>query len=155
MTTPETLEAIRDKFMSRYEVDRNGCWIWTGTRNHAGYGFFPIKHRYFMAHRLSHEMHIGPIADGLVVMHLCDVPACINPSHLRADTPRANSQDMAQKARWRNQWINANRCKRGHEFTEVNTAWQKGSTGPTRLCRTCSSEAKRRYKMRQKARTTA
>lgn len=41
-------------------------------------------------HRLSYEMHTGPIPDGLIIDHICRVPLCVNPAHLRAVTYRDN-----------------------------------------------------------------
>jgi hypothetical protein len=42
------------------------------------------EHKQHRAHRYFYEQHRGPIPDGLVIDHLCRVPACVNPEHLEA-----------------------------------------------------------------------
>lgn len=89
-------------------VDKRGpdeCWEWTAARRH-GYGIVQNakgRGKGVMAHRLSYEIANGPIPDGLVVMHICDNPPCVNPAHLRQGTQRENTLDMMSKGRgnWR------------------------------------------------------
>lgn len=71
------------------------CWEWTGSLNNHGYG--RLGHAY--AHRISYEIHHGPIADGLHVMHSCDNPPCCNPAHLSLGTASDNMRDAVQKGR--------------------------------------------------------
>ena len=53
-------------------------------------------------HRLlgrdGEEAH-GPIPDGLLVLHSCDNPSCVNPDHLRVGTQAENIQDRDAKGR--------------------------------------------------------
>ena len=73
-----------------------GCWLWRGTI-HFGYGKICINGKNCRAHRLSWERHNGPIPEGLLVCHKCDVRHCINPSHLFIGTQKDNIQDASQK----------------------------------------------------------
>lgn len=84
-------------------VDKSGKhWLWTGPVNGKGYGRLIVgrggKTR-ILAHRFSYELHIGPIPEGLNVLHRCDTPPCVHPSHLFLGTIRENALDMAAKHR--------------------------------------------------------
>jgi hypothetical protein len=71
------------------------CWEWLGSKSSNGYGFLGIR----KAHRISYELFNGPIGEGLFVLHSCDNPPCVNPTHLRLGTPADNHQDMMLKGR--------------------------------------------------------
>lgn len=90
---------IEDRFWPK--VNRtDGCWEWTASRNAAGYGVLGRKDGGSrLAHRISYEIHHGPIADGLEVDHMCHNTACVNPSHLRAVDSASNIQNRAGAAR--------------------------------------------------------
>lgn len=83
---------------------KTGCVEWIGsTRN--GYGRLTIGSRTdgtrktVTAHRLSYEINIGDIPDGMFVCHKCDNPKCINPSHLFAGSRQDNVNDREKKGR--------------------------------------------------------
>ena len=52
-----------------------------------------------MAHRASWIMEFGPIPDGLLVLHKCDVRNCVRPGHLFLGTYKDNMDDMYAKGR--------------------------------------------------------
>jgi len=81
-----------------------GCWnTYNGAKKHEGYRTFQIKYnnknKTITAHRFSYIVHKGDIPNGLVVMHTCDNPRCINPKHLILGTRKQNTQDMIDKGR--------------------------------------------------------
>lgn len=77
----------------------SGCWLWTGTANNHGYGKLQHNGKLSYAHRVSYLLHIGPISDGLCVLHKCDVPSCCNPDHLWLGTKADNTRDKVAKRR--------------------------------------------------------
>lgn len=75
-----------------------GCWLWLGSMC-GHYGNAPIGGRNIGAHRVSYVVHHGPIPSGLVVMHRCDQPTCVNPQHLTVGTTADNNRDRSLKGR--------------------------------------------------------
>ncbi|KKN16791.1 hypothetical protein LCGC14_0972530, partial [marine sediment metagenome] len=76
----------------------NSCWMWVATL-HAGYGYVGLNGKDYSAHRISWEIHFGKIPEGMLVLHKCDNPPCVNPKHLWIGTRKQNTQDMIKKGR--------------------------------------------------------
>lgn len=88
-----------DRVKAQTEIDSNGCHIFTGSKDDCGYGRIHQGKKLVRLHRAMYEKVHGLIPKGKVIMHKCDVPACINPDHLALGTQNMNVQDMINKKR--------------------------------------------------------
>jgi len=114
--------------LERYKVDSNGCWVWTHGRFQFGHGRIKILGCDLKAHRISWELHNGPIPEGLFVLHSCDNPPCINPEHLFLGTQQDNIDDMRAKGRQPNTKGKANGAARLSEeqVMQIKTLLREG-----------------------------
>lgn len=100
---PRKRRSLAERFWAKVNKT-DGCWLWTGCKDPKGYGYIgtggrrgPTK----SAHRVSYELEHGEVPEGLHVLHDCDTPSCVRPSHLFAGTPLDNTRDMMRKGRAR------------------------------------------------------
>ena len=92
---------LEERFF-RTLVKTDSCWIWQGRIIGKGYGMIGLGGKgakQVLAHRLSYEIHKGAIPEGMVVMHKCDNPRCVNPDHLEAGTQSQNIKDAFARMR--------------------------------------------------------
>lgn len=88
------------RFQAKVEKS-DGCWIWQGARAGGSlkYGIIAFHRKTVNAHRLSWILAFGEIPKGMMVLHRCDVPLCVNPEHLFLGTAMDNIRDMIAKGR--------------------------------------------------------
>lgn len=83
----------------------NGCWFWEKGRfvrastGEKTYGCVTIGGRTRYAHHVAWELKHGAIPRGQHVLHSCDVPHCVRPSHLFLGTHQDTMTDKTQKDR--------------------------------------------------------
>lgn len=143
----------KDGPIPQHRPDLGPCWLWTGPVSpgrRGGYGQLRIgsvlegNYRLIQVHRLSYEIAIGPIPQGLTLDHLCRTRRCVRASHLEPTTNRENilrgESPPAKNAR-------QTECARGHPFDQENTSVRKNGI---RVCRTCDRARELRRPPRQK-----
>lgn len=74
------------------------CWVWQGAFHKQGYGSFLFEGKIHLAHRVSIALVEGRLPKSSV-LHRCDNPPCVRPSHLFRGTQRDNIADMVSKDR--------------------------------------------------------
>lgn len=117
------------RFWAKVSIPDNplDCWLWTAALNPGnGYGVIQVssgKRDY--AHRLSYELSMGTIGDGLEIDHVCRNRQCVNPLHLQAVPHSVNVRRRPISA--------VTACPQGHPYSGDNLYEYKGH----RHCVTC------------------
>ena len=144
-----TAPTLKERLLAQIE-EINGCWLWNGGLNSTGYGRMFRDGRYVFVHRLSYEVHVGPIEGGLHVLHHCDTPRCVRPEHLFLGTMSDNMLDASAKGRL--PCLNSyerqrTQCDSGHVYTLFTMKKDKNGY---RICTICL--ARKRERKREKER---
>lgn len=129
----------------------DGCLLWLGRIDRAGYATYKGNNEVHYVHRWSYETFVAPIPAGLTIEHLCHDPevctlavdclhrCCVEPSHLvpmsNAENSMRGGSPLANKARQTN-------CIRGHELEGENLYVTPDGR---RQCKTCRRDWKRRH----------
>lgn len=93
---------VAERLWNKVEAspEPDGCWLFTaGAQTDSGHGMLYVKPHMRLAHRVSWTLTYGPIPDGGVIMHRCDIPRCVRPDHLVLGTVALNNADRDQKKR--------------------------------------------------------
>ena len=123
---------LAERLTEKYDMQDDGCWRWIGATNRDGYGHIMVNGRVASAHRVAYELHVGVIAPGEHVHHLCAHRWCVNPDHLVLVTQADHAI-----IEWRT-FV----CKHGHpRARSPRGRW---------VCPTCQAEASRRYYERKR-----
>ena len=103
-----TSQLTAPKFIRRFESKvrkTDTCWIWLASRATTGYGqmFVAMKGKrsniVHKSHRIAWQIYVGPIPNGLQVLHNCDNRLCVKPDHLYLGTQQDNVNDMMKRGR--------------------------------------------------------
>ncbi len=81
--------------------DSDSCWDWIGSKltSKLPYGQIQINRRPHLAHRISWELNYGEIPEHYCVLHKCDNPCCVRPTHLFLGSHADNNGDRHRKGR--------------------------------------------------------
>jgi hypothetical protein len=123
--------------------DPDGCWLWTGKAMWNGYGMMGVGRQVLYAHRVSYELNHGPIPDGLLVLHSCDVRLCVRPDHLSVGTQGQNIRDAVARGRFRSISVTAAHLSGDHCPVESHARGE--GVGTARLTADDVREIRRLY----------
>lgn len=127
-------------FWSQVEIT-DDCWLWRGAKTPAGYGQVRQANRQKLVHRVAYEWLVGPIPQGLVLDHLCEIRVCIRPDHLEPVTQQVNIERARGKL---------TTCPHGHP---LDGYCRNGTArAARRYCKTCDQAKSRRKNAQRKAR---
>jgi hypothetical protein len=139
----QSKKGISGRFWERVSPEPNsGCWIWTGAATAAGYGQMVANRKHRYAHRISYEMHVGAIPNGLELDHRCRNTFCVNPDHLEPVTHAENVRRGLGPERAGKRQRDKTRCPNGHPYTEGNIYYRANGN---RDCRICSIERSKAF----------
>jgi len=94
---PPIRRCLERRFWAKVAIG-SGCWNWTAATRSDGRGLIfvsPGKPR-MSAHRASWMLVFGDLRDDMCVLHECDNPLCVRPSHLRLGT-QARLRELARR----------------------------------------------------------
>lgn len=113
------------------------CWLWLASTGRRGYGQFDDGSHMVAAHRFSYSYFIGPIPKGKNILHKCDNPTCVNPSHFEVGDLLKNNRDA---------WLRGRRIAPAGKLNGMfgKLPWNKGKTWPASVRAKISLKAKGR-----------
>lgn len=135
-TQREVDDHIIEQLESSYDIDDNGCWIWTGAYFGSGYPrisrHLPIASFHYRARIASYQYHKGEIPKGIFVCHECDVRGCINPDHLWLGTNQDNQLDAVKKGAFEKYWTKERRAEKSKQMSGTGNPMhgKKGDQAP-------------------------
>lgn len=98
-------EVISQKIFFRkplkINITETGCFICTSRNPTGDYPRVTFNKQTIALHRFIYSLMHGSIPPGMVIMHTCDNPFCINPGHHKLGTQSENAIDKVQKGRHR------------------------------------------------------
>jgi len=114
------------------------CTVWVGATNTRGYALISVNGRVELAHRVAYAAVHGPIAEGMVIDHLCRVRNCVKVEHLEAVTTAEN----VRRGRLAARLSVGDECPNGHLIADATGIY----TRPNGLteCRSCRAAAPHR-----------
>ena len=129
-------KSIQTVFKKRIKKT-DSCWYFTKLNGEPipEYPQFMWEGTSIHAHRLSYLMFVGDIPDFKNVYRACENKGCINPEHLWVADFRSAAIKKVEKGT--HYLASKTHCKRGHEFTPVNTRVRIVNGRPNRSCKAC------------------
>lgn len=115
-----------ERFASYVSPEPNsGCWLWTGGLSAKGYGRFRMGGKGAQQvgpHVFSYMLNVGKVPQGMYVLHHCDVPCCVNPSHIYVGTAADNARDAVARKRMKGLFASGHDPRRGRKNRKLTDA---------------------------------
>lgn len=99
-------KSILDRFWSYVDIKNDDeCWMIKKTKSKYSRFWIPTNPPTHKGQNISGHVFSWILANkkdvpkGMVIMHKCDTPFCVNPNHLELGTPKENINDMVRKGR--------------------------------------------------------
>lgn len=119
------LPTLAHRFWSKVQRTPT-CWLWKGAKQ-KGYGAFWIGEKIVRAHRWV----LGVDDPEVLVLHKCDVRACVRRSHLVRGTQKDNMRDCVAKGRLGRNGLAGATVKssklRAHQVRRIRRLYAKGT----------------------------
>src|ERR1700752_2507589 len=109
---------------SRRIDPKTNCWLYTGSKDRAGYGLINFNDKTVRVHRLAYHLYKGFDLDSKeLILHLniCPNKNCFNIEHLYQGNHSDNRRDVLD-VRPDNKRTH---CKHGHELTKKNSYYSR------------------------------
>lgn len=136
--------SLHERFWEKVALpDENGCMRWMAGKFPAGYGLIRVGTNQG-AHRVSYELLVGPIPEGLQIDHLCRVRDCVAPDHLEPVTGQENTRRGILSERRGAHERAKTHCRNGHPFIPENLVNRSRPGRDCKICHRLREERKRR-----------
>ena len=133
----DELLRIKDRLYSKIHKGP-GCWIWKGhfSRDHAQFKVSKKLGSYYAIRLILLLEEIDPQNKHVLHKPECGDSRCVNPSHVYLGEQSENMLDYVAS----DKFSPKTHCLRGHEYTPINTYYQKGK----RSCKACRTARNRK-----------
>jgi hypothetical protein len=122
------------------------CLEWTlKLHKDRGYGVAKIKGQSKWAHRVSYELHNGPLRPGYTIDHLCFNTACVNPEHLEQVTQEENFARYMVKYLEENPFFNCGHPRRAESSKLRVRTLKNGRVKRQYRCSICEKAYMKEY----------
>ena len=157
---PRAAQPLTDRIRDNSEVTEDGHWLWQLRIDREGYGQIKVNSVSRPVARVSYEVFVSQVPEGLLIHQTCGRRDCVAPEHLEAITHvemirKGASDPRLHFAAYYERRRAATHCPNGHPWDEENTRRDEVQ----RYCRACLRDSQRErrsdpdFRAAQQART--
>lgn len=138
--------SLAERFAEHVVGEPNsGCLLWLGALTSAGRPSMHVGLETLVGTHVALRLAGIAIPPGLLVLHRCDNPICVNPGHLYFGSHTDNQRDARGKGLPGSR-ISPDECVKGHLLTGDNLVVYASGV---RVCRECRNRNARLWRARQ------